>query len=166
MTNEYSNILALEKINEYFNECIYSSKYIRIYSNIRIFVSHWCCFLLPKLGSSPEFGVFQEIAQKILCHFKICQKRPKKLPNDTKTLQKAPEIAQNFYIFVRSTQKSTQKAPDFKKKYHRTFLFLSKVPKKAPEKLPNSGEISIWEQLWREGWHREARAGREGCHWT
>ena len=25
---------------------------------------------------------------------------------------------------------------------------MSKVPKKAPEKLPNSGEISIWEQLW------------------
>ena len=24
------------------------------------------CYLLPKFGSSPEFGVFQEIAQKIL----------------------------------------------------------------------------------------------------
>ena len=28
---------------------------------------------------------------------------------------------------------------------------MSKVPIKAPEKLPNSGEISIWEQLWRQG---------------
>ena len=35
---------------------------------------------LPKFGSSPEFGVFQEIAQKIaqkiLCYFKSGQKRP------------------------------------------------------------------------------------------
>ena len=54
-----------------------------------------CCSLLPKFGSSPEFGVFQEIAQKIaqkiLCYFKIGQKRPKKLPNDTKTLKKLPK---------------------------------------------------------------------------
>ena len=53
------------------------------------------CYLLPKFGSSPEFGVFQEItqkiAQKILCYFKIGQKRPKKLPNDTKTLKKLPK---------------------------------------------------------------------------
>ena len=54
-----------------------------------------CCSLLPKFGSSPEFGVFREI--------------------------------------------------------------------KAPEKLPNSGEISIWEQLWycciRDGCIRMAAAG-------
>ena len=53
------------------------------------------CYLLPKFGSSPEFGVFQEIAQKIaqkiLWYFKIGQKRPKKLPNDTKTLKKLPK---------------------------------------------------------------------------
>ena len=53
------------------------------------------CYLLPKFGSSPEFRVFQEmaqkIAQKILCYFKIGQKRPKKLPNDTKTLKKLPK---------------------------------------------------------------------------
>ena len=34
MTNEYPNIFALEKINEYLDEWIYSSKFIRIYSNI------------------------------------------------------------------------------------------------------------------------------------
>ena len=53
------------------------------------------CYLLPKFGSSPEFGVFQEIAQKIaqkiLCYFKIGQKRPKKLPNATETLKKLPK---------------------------------------------------------------------------
>ena len=41
MTNEYPNIFALEKIDEYLDDWIYLSKYIRIYSNIRIFIPHW-----------------------------------------------------------------------------------------------------------------------------
>ena len=41
MINEYPNIFALEKIYEFLDEWIYLSKYIRIYSNIRIFVPHW-----------------------------------------------------------------------------------------------------------------------------
>ena len=41
ITNEYPNILVLEKINEYLDEGIYWSKYIQIYSNIRIFIPHW-----------------------------------------------------------------------------------------------------------------------------
>ena len=64
-------------------------------SRNRIFTDWQSCYLLPKFGSSPEFGVFQEIAQKIaqkiLCDFKIGQKRPKKLSNDTKTLKKLPK---------------------------------------------------------------------------
>ena len=34
MTNEYPNIFALGKIDDYLEEWIYSSKYIWIYSNI------------------------------------------------------------------------------------------------------------------------------------
>ena len=53
------------------------------------------CRRLPNFGGSPEFGSFQKIAQKIaqkFCAiFKIGQKRPKKLPNDTKTLKKLPK---------------------------------------------------------------------------
>ena len=37
-TNEYPNIFVLEKINKHLDEWIYSSKYIWIYLNIRIFV--------------------------------------------------------------------------------------------------------------------------------
>ena len=40
MTNEYPNIFALEKIDKYLDEWIYSSKYIRMYLNIQIFVPH------------------------------------------------------------------------------------------------------------------------------
>ena len=47
------------------------------------------CRLLPNFGRPPEFGRFQEIAQKIAQNFcaifKIGQKHPKKLPNGTKT---------------------------------------------------------------------------------
>ena len=47
------------------------------------------CRRLPNFGRSPEFGSLQKIAQKIAQNFcaifKIGQKRPKKLPNATKT---------------------------------------------------------------------------------
>ena len=106
------------------------------------------CRRLPNFGRSPEFGRFQKIAQKIAQNFcaifKIGQKHPKKLPNATETLKKLPKIAQNFYIFVKSTQQKLPKNSRIFLKCHKTFPFLSKVPKKAPEKLPNSGEISIW----------------------
>ena len=69
------------------------------------------CRRLPNFGRSPEFGRFQKIAQKIAQNFcaisKIGQKRPKKHLNYTKTLKKLPKIAQNFYIFVKSAQKSS-----------------------------------------------------------
>ena len=62
------------------------------------------------------------MAQKITQNcalFKISQKHPKKLPDATKSLKKAPEnstetfkrltkIAQNFYKFVKSTQESSR----------------------------------------------------------
>ena len=41
MTNEYPNIFALENFYKYLDKWIYSSKYIRIYSNIQICVPHW-----------------------------------------------------------------------------------------------------------------------------
>ena len=53
------------------------------------------CRRLPNIGRSPEFWSFQKIAQKIAQNFcaifKIGQKRPKKLPNDTETLKKLPK---------------------------------------------------------------------------
>ena len=53
MTNEYQNIFTLEKISEYSNEWIYLPKYIRIYSNIQIFVPHW---LEGAVGLKAEVG--------------------------------------------------------------------------------------------------------------
>ena len=60
-------------------------------------------------------------------------KHPKKLPNATKTLKKLPKIAQNFYIFVKSTQKSSRKAPEFLKNTTELFRFCQKYPKKLPK---------------------------------
>ena len=64
-------------------------------SNVYNIVPKQNCRLLPNFRRPPEFGRFQEIAQKIAQNFcaifKIGQKRPKKLPNDTKTLKKLPK---------------------------------------------------------------------------
>ena len=98
---------------------------------------------LPNFGRSPKLGSFQKIAQNFCAISKIGQKRPKKLPNYTKTLKKLPKIAQNFYIFVKSAQNSSQKTPNFFK-IGQNFSVFVKSTLKAPEKLPNSGEISIW----------------------
>ena len=112
-----------------------------------------CCLSKPELSPAPEFREisqireFSENSTEFLCHFQNWSKTPQKASKCYRNVEKAPEIAQNFYIFVKSTPKSSRKAPEFFKKYYRTFPFLSKVPKKAPEKLPNSGEISIWRQL-------------------
>ena len=99
------------------------------------------CRLLPNFGRPPEFGRFQEIAQKIAQNFcaifKIGQKHPKKLPNGTKIPQKAPEIAQNFYVFEKITQKSSRKAPEF---FSNKTEFL-RCSSKQPKKLPKSSRI-------------------------
>ena len=64
----------------------------------------------PEFRESPEFGSFQKIAQNFFASFKIGQQLPQKLPNATKTLKKLPKVAQNFYIFVKSTQKKLPKS--------------------------------------------------------
>ena len=60
MTNEYPNIFALEKINKYLDEWIYSSKYIWIYSNIRIFVPH-CLRPLLSITFPQGFRISKDI---------------------------------------------------------------------------------------------------------
>ena len=69
---------------------------------------------------------------------------PKKATELYQILKKLPKKAQNFYIFVKMTQKSSQKAPDCFFNSTELFCFCQKYPKK----LPNSGEISIWRHLW------------------
>ena len=60
-----------------------------ILEHVLSFARQQSCRLLPNFGRPPEFGRFQEIAQKIAQNFcaifKIGQKHPKKLPNGTKT---------------------------------------------------------------------------------
>ena len=72
----------------------------------------------------PNWGVFRQIAKNFWDIFKIDQKRPKKLPNATKTLKKLTKKAQNFYKFV----KSSPKASKILSKPQKTFQFLSKIP--------------------------------------
>ena len=64
------------------------------------------CRRLPNLGKSPEFGSYQKIAQKMAQHFFAFSKSVKTLQKASECYQnlgKAPEIAQNFYMFVKST---------------------------------------------------------------
>ena len=51
------------------------------------------------------------MAQNFCAIFKIGQKRPKKLPNATKTLKKLPNIAHNFYIYVLKQEAQSRKRP-------------------------------------------------------
>ena len=61
ITNEYPNIFAFEKINEYLDEWIYLSKYIQIYLNIQIFVPHWGGPVGPYQGNCPT--ILQIVAE-------------------------------------------------------------------------------------------------------
>ena len=61
--------------------------------------SNQCCSLLPKFGSSPEFGVFQEIAQKILCHFQNRSKTPQKASERHKNVKKSSRNSTEFLCF-------------------------------------------------------------------
>ena len=98
-----------------------------------------CCRQLPNFGSSPKFGGFQKIAEKIAQNFfaifKIGQKGTKNLPDATKTFKKLQKIARNFYIFVKSTPKKTKNQFFF---LNRTelFCFCKKYPKKIQQKAP------------------------------
>ena len=66
--------------------------YIYNYSNLKkLREAIQSCRRLPNFGGSPEFEIFQKIAQNFCAIFKIGQKRSKKLPNATKTLEKLPK---------------------------------------------------------------------------
>ena len=86
-----------EMVSQHLVSCRYDFYHIVSWNFLEKETSDWEAVLFPspEIRESPEFGVFQEIAQKIaqkiLCYFKIGQKRPKKLPNDTKTLKKLPK---------------------------------------------------------------------------
>ena len=73
MTNEYPNIFASEKIYEYLDEWIYSSKYIRIYSNIWIFVPHcfwvWLQFDLSSFVTICFFEFCYSLSSWVLSQF-------------------------------------------------------------------------------------------------
>jgi hypothetical protein len=51
-------------------------------------------------------------------------------------IEKAPKIAQNFYIFVRSIQKSSLKLPIFKKKIPQNLSVFVKSTQKSSRKAP------------------------------
>ena len=78
-----------------------------------IIIFCYLCRRLPNFGRSPEFGSFQKIAQNFCAIFKIGLKRPKKLPNTTKNVDKTPGNSTEF-LHIRQ----------------------QKHPKKSPEKLP------------------------------
>ena len=74
--NEYPNIFALEKIYEYLDKWIYLSKYIQIYSNIRIFVPHcnlwWNCVDISTHWDFVESGEGIVVHKLLLLHLLQC----------------------------------------------------------------------------------------------
>ena len=63
---------------------------------------------------------------------------------------KAPENSTEFPSFLQSHLKKLPKSSQFYSKSYNTTVAALKIPQKAPEKFPNSGDISIWRQLCRE----------------
>ena len=78
----------------------------------------------------------------------VSRKTPQKASECYQNVEKAPKNSTEFLHICQKHPKKLPKSSRIFLKYHRTFPFLSKVPKKAPEKLLNSGEISIWHHLW------------------
>ena len=94
----------------------------------------------PKFWEISQIREFSENSTenrtKFLCYFQNWSKTPQKLLNATETLKKLPKIAQNFYIFVKSAQKSSQKLPIFLKIGQNFSVFVKstlKSSRKAPE---------------------------------
>ena len=67
-----------------------------------------------ELSPAPEFREisrireFSENSTEFLCYFQNWSKTPQKASKCYRNVEKAPEIAQNFYIFVKSTPKSSR----------------------------------------------------------
>ena len=78
----------------------------------------------------------------------VSRKMPQIASECYQNIEKAPK---NSTEFLHISQKHPKKTPKilliFLKNCTELFRFFLKVPKKAPEKLPNSGEISIWRHL-------------------
>ena len=92
------------------------------------------CRRLPNFGGSPEFGSFQKIAQNFCAIFKIGQKRSKKFPNATKTLEKLLKQHRiSTYLSKAPKKKSSRKAPDFFKNSTELFRCCHKYLKKLPK---------------------------------
>ena len=98
---------------------------------------------VPELLLAPEIREFSRIrsfsgnstenSTENSVLFQNWSKTPQKASKWYQNVEKAPEIAQNFYIFVKSTQKSSQKAPDIFKNTTELFCFCQKYPKKLPK---------------------------------
>ena len=63
----------------------------------------------PKFLEISRIREFSENSTELCPILKIGLKRPRKLANANETLKKLSKIAQNFYIFVESTQKKVPK---------------------------------------------------------
>ena len=99
-----------------------------------------------EVSPAPEFREMSRIRE-------FPGKRPKKLPNATKTLKRLPKIAQNFYIFVKSTQKSSQFFLEIAENFSVFVTNTQKSSRKAPEfwrdfnlatSLAHSGQPTKW----------------------
>ena len=106
------------------------------------------CRQLPNFGRFHEFGSFLKIAQKFCAIFKIAQKTPQKATKRYRTVQKAPKNSTEFLCFFQKHLKKVPKSSQIFQHFYGATVAALKTTKKAPEKLPNSGEISIWRQLW------------------
>ena len=89
-------------------------------------------------GDLPNLGVFRKYHRISVLFSKLVKNTNKKKASERyQTLKKLPKIAQNFYIFFKSAQKSSR------------FFFTNSTElfRFCQKKLPNSGEISIWQHL-------------------
>ena len=98
----------------------------------------------PEFREISRIREFSENSTEFWWYFQNWSKTPQKASECFRNVEKAPKNSTEFLHICQKHPKKLLKSSRIFKKYHRTFPFFSKVPKKAPEKLPNSGEISIW----------------------
>ena len=111
---------------------------------------------VPEVSPAPKFREISrnrefsenstENSTEFLCYFQNWSKTPQKASECYQNVEKAPKNSTEFLHICQKHPKKLSKSSQIKKKIAQDISAF--VPKKAPEKLPNSGDTSILRHLW------------------
>jgi hypothetical protein len=102
-----------------------------------------------EVSPAPKFREIsrnREFSENSTEFFLNWSKTPQKASKYSKNVEKAPKNSTEFLHICQKHPKKLSKSSQIKKKIAQDISAF--VPKKAPEKLPNSGDTSILRHLW------------------